>query len=782
MKTTLHGLLLLVLVCSANPASAQNTTTTPAPSTTSRNFDVTYEVIGLPTLVTSAIGLMAAGVYYRSMITQPRGDEAMTKIQDAIKSGAMSFLKYEYMALTVLVLAAFILITTAVSWRTGICFLVGVTCSAFCGYIGMLTAVNANSRTAEAAKTGLNAALRVAFAGGSVMGLCVVSVALAGLSVLLMIFRDEAFINTGCLVGFTMGASTLSIFARVGGGIFTKAADVGADLVGKMEKNIPEDDVRNPATIADNVGDNVGDVAGMGADLFGSFGGSIVASCLLAAKDPALGMPGVALPYFISASGIVAAIIGTLLVRTKEDATQRDLLFVLRRAQLVSVVFQIGFIALVIGVLDLSWKLFGCIVIGLTAGLVIAILSELMTSGAYYPTQSIAAAGTAGPAGVVIQGIAVGSMATVLPTLIVAGVILSTLELAGMYGIALASTGVLSTLAMTLATDAYGPIADNAGGIAEMAHLPPEVRERTDVLDALGNTTAAVGKGFAVVSAVLTGIAYISALVTRMNLTTPNLVTNKYGLAGLIVGGMIPYFFSALCMTAVGRSAQGVVVEVRRQFREIPGIMEGTAPADYDRCVQSIMKAALHAMVFPVLIVVMMPLICGIGLGPVFLIGMLLGTIVSGLQVGTMQNTAGGAWDNAKKMCENELKIKHSDVHKACVVGDTIGDPFKDTSGPAVNILIKLSCYMCFVLTPIYEKQQSFWWVSLIIIGVLCIFVPWWATLDPGLGNLTSSTITDYADAWRRDHPKAVEPKEEEGKELSTIVETAVPSQPYAAE
>jgi H(+)-translocating pyrophosphatase len=732
-----------------------------------REFEVTYNVVGLPTLVCSIIGVFVAIGFYLFMMSHPRGDANMIRIQEAIMQGAKSFLRYEYTALSIVVACLFVLLEVAINWRTGICYLVGVAASASCGFIGMITAVNGNARTAEAAKQGLNPALRVAFAGGAVMGLAVVSLSLMCLSVLIMIFQDDAFTGKKCLAGFGMGASTLSIFARVGGGIFTKAADVGADLVAKIENDIPEDDVRNPATIADNVGDNVGDVAGMGADLFGSFAGSIISASLLSAKQ-GLGNAGIALPFFIGGAGIISAIVGILLVRTKDGATQHDLLITLRRAQIIAGILQVGFVALIIGVLDMSWKLFGVVVIGLSAGIAIAILSEMMTSGAYYPTRSIASAATAGPAGVIIQGIAVGSFACIMPTLIVASVVLAALALANMYGIALASTGVLSILGMTLATDAYGPIADNAGGIAEMAHLPSYVRDNTDVLDALGNTTAAVGKGFAVVSAVLTGISLISSFVDRLNLTSaPNLVTDKYGLAGLLVGAMIPYAFSALCMTAVGKSAQGVVVEVRRQFREIPGLMEGTGVPDYASCVRSIMMAALHAMVFPVLIVLLSPIIFGIGLGPIFLVGMQIGIIISGLQVGTMQNTAGGAWDNAKKLCENELKIKKSDLHKACVVGDTVGDPFKDTSGPAVNILVKLSCYITYVLTPIFEKQQDFWWVSIIIIGFLLIFCPIWMHFDPGLGNLSSSTVEDYAREWNANKAAAAESQSAEDHEMA---------------
>eukprot|EP00762_Andalucia_godoyi_P003363 ANDGO_06590.mRNA.1 Putative K(+)-stimulated pyrophosphate-energized sodium pump len=712
------------------------------------SFTITWVTVGLPSLIISLIGGLIAAFLAYLVIQEDQGTPEMIRISKAIRQGAKAFLKYEYAALAVMVAALFVLVTAAVNWRTGICYLVGVTSSATCGYIGMMIAVQGNTRTAKAAEAGLNAALRVAFNSGSVMGLCVVSLALGCLSCLLMIFDDNAITNNiNALTGFGMGASTLSIFARVGGGIFTKAADVGADLVAKVEKNIPEDDVRNPATIADNVGDNVGDTAGMGADLFGSFAGSIIASSLLGYDQ--IGAAGVAVPFWISGAGIISAVLGMMLVRTKEGATQHDLLVVLRRAQLFAGLIQVGLIALVIGVLDVSWKLFGCIVIGLAAGIVIAIFSEFMTSGAYYPTQSIVGAATAGPAGVIIQGLAVGYMACVLPTLIVASVVLAALELAGMYGIALASTGVLSTLGITLATDAYGPVSDNAGGIAEMAHMAPHVRENTDILDALGNTTAAVGKGFAVVSAILTGISLVSSFVTKVGITTPNLVTNKFGLAGILIGAMLPMWFSAMTMTAVAKSAQGVVVEVRRQFAEIKGLWEGTADADYASCVRSIMMAALHAMLFPVLLVILAPLIIGIGLGPECLTGMLIGTIVSGLQVGCSQNTSGGAFDNAKKYVENELGMKRSELHKACVVGDTLGDPFKDTSGPAINILVKLSSYISVTLVPVFKNQADYWWVSLILIGLLIIFVPFWMSKAPKWGDLGVEAVHKMAAQYK---------------------------------
>eukprot|EP00762_Andalucia_godoyi_P008515 ANDGO_05810.mRNA.1 Putative K(+)-stimulated pyrophosphate-energized sodium pump len=751
------------------------------------SFSITWATIGLPSLIVAGFGACVASLLAYFVLQEDQGTPEMIRISKAIRQGAKAFLRYEYSALAMMVCALFILVTAAVNWRTGICYLVGVSSSATCGYIGMMIAVQGNVRTAKAAESSLNAALRVAFNSGSVMGLCVVSVALAALSVLLMIFEENAIANDiNALTGFGMGASTLSIFARVGGGIFTKAADVGADLVAKVEKNIPEDDVRNPATIADNVGDNVGDTAGMGADLFSSFAGSIIASSLLGYQQ--IGKEGVAVPFWISGAGIISAIMGMLLVRTKEGATQHDLLLVLRRAQMFAGIIQVGLIAVVVAVLDVSWKLFGCIVIGLFAGIMVAVFSEMMTSGSYYPTQSIVGAGLAGPAGVVIQGLAVGYMACVIPTLIVASVVLAALELAGMYGIALASTGVLSTLGITLATDAYGPVSDNAGGIAEMAHMAPHVRENTDVLDALGNTTAAVGKGFAVVSAILTGISLVSSFVDKVGITSPNLVTDKYGLAGILIGAMLPMWFSAMTMTAVAKSAQGVVVEVRRQFAEIPGLWEGTAEADYASCVRSIMIAALHAMLFPVLLVILAPLIIGIGLGPQCLLGMLIGIIVSGLQLGCSQNTSGGALDNAKKYVENELGMKGSDLHKACVVGDTLGDPFKDTSGPAINILVKLSAYISVTLVPVFKNQRDYWWVSLILIGILIVFVPVWMSYAPKWGDLGIDAVHKMAAERKADitsqsnESGPVDSRSTTEADAENVVFTEVPNDPITPE
>jgi len=701
---------------------------------------LTNPAIGLPPLVTAFCGMCVVFFLIGLIKRSPGGDlstkegREMERISRAIQAGARTFLRYEYTALFTMVAALFILISAAVHWQTGICYLAGAITSASCGYLGMWISTVSNVKTAEAARTGLNKALRVAFNSGSVMGLTVVSAGLGVISILLMAFGDEAITGIGALAGFGMGASTVAIFARVAGGIFTKAADVGADLVGKVEKNLPEDDARNPATIADNVGDNVGDVAGMGADLFSSFVGSIIASSLLGAGP--YGARGIALPYWISMTGIVASVFGMATVRCREGASQGELLSVLRRAQGVAGLMQVGFIATCTYVLDVPWELFGCIVIGLAAGLSIGTISEIFTSSAYPPVLGIAKSARIGPANVVIAGLAVGMYQTIAPTLIVCGTIIATYTLAGsVYGIALASTGLLSTLGITLATDAYGPVADNAGGIAEMAGLPEHVRQNTDVLDALGNTTAAVGKGFAVGSAVLTALSLLSTFVTKSGLGTVDATRDKFFLAGALLGAMLPYWFGALTMGAVNRAAQAVVIEVRRQFQEIKGLIDGTAEADYERCVAMITSGALHAMVFPVFLVVLSPIIIGVGLGPSMLAGMILGAIVSGFMLGGMMSAAGGAWDNAKKFIESpkgkEYGGKGRAPHKAAVVGDTIGDPFKDTSGPALNILIKLMSYISVVLAPVFKNQADYWWASLIVIGFLLFFVPWWNYMTP---------------------------------------------------
>ena len=563
-------------------------------------------------------------------------------------------------------------------------------------------------------------------------GLSVVSLGLAALSSLLMAFDGDAIGGKAALTGFGMGASTVSIFARVAGGIFTKAADVGADLVGKVEEDFPEDDVRNPATIADNVGDNVGDVAGMGADLFSSFVGSIVASAILGYDQH--GYAGIALPFWISMAGIVCAIIGMFTIRTHEGATQHELLNVLRRGMFLAAFLEMGCMAVIVHMLNMDWQLFFCLMIGLGAGILISFWSEYFTSGAYPPTQRIANSGVFGPANVIIEGLSVGSYSTIGPVLIIASTIIAVRALSGSaFGIALASTGMLSTLAITLATDAYGPVADNAGGIAEMAHMPEHVRDNTDTLDALGNTTAAVGKGFAVGSAVLTAVSLLTTYTYRVGISESlDPINSNYFIPGVLVGAMLPFAFSALTMGAVAAAAGSVVVEVRHQLNSIPGLREGKegVKADHAKCVSFVTGAALYTMVPPAFLCILSPLIFGIGLGPDMLAGLLLGAITTGFVLGGMMNAAGGAWDNAKKMNEKDGQ-KGSAKHKATVVGDTVGDPFKDTSGPAINIQIKLMSYISVVLVPVFKQQTDFWWVSLIIIGALIISAPFYLKMSP---------------------------------------------------
>jgi len=706
-------------------------------------FDVNYNRIGLPALVTSVLGLFY--VYYLVSVIRAHpevpadnGDperkkmgETMSKLAKAISDGAKAFLHQEYVPLACVAAVLFILICVCVQWRTGLCYLAGVSTSATCGYLGMMISVYSNVRTATAAEKGLNAGLKVSFSSGCVMGLTVVCLGLGALSCLLMAFQSDAVGGYAAMTGFGMGASTVSIFARVGGGIFTKAADVGADLVGKVEEDFPEDDVRNPATIADNVGDNVGDVAGMGADLFSSYCGSIIATSVLGLDK--VGINAVALPFWLSLSGIVCAIIGMLTVSTPEGADQGQLLNILRRAMSLAAALNVGCMAVIVHILDLDWRLFACLVIGISAGLAISTWSEYFTSSAYPPTRGIHIAGAFGPGNVIIEGVSVGSYSTIGPVCIIAGVIIAVRQLSGSsYGIALASTALLSTLGITLATDAYGPVADNAGGIAQMAHMPEHVRETTDVLDALGNTTAAVGKGFAVGSAVLTACSLLSTFSNRVGITSINAIGNNRFIPGVLIGAMIPYAFAAMTMGSVCSAAGAVVIEVRRQLREIPGLREGKpgADAEHTYCVTMVTKAALYSMVFPALLVVLSPIIIGVGLGVEMLAGLILGVIVSGFVLGCMMNTAGGAWDNAKKLSEASGE-KGTQQHKSCVVGDTVGDPFKDTSGPAINILMKLMSYISVVLSPIFKHQKDYWWASLIVIGILIVFVPYWISIEP---------------------------------------------------
>ncbi len=648
-------------------------------------------------LVVALAGVVFVVIQLGRVLGQDAGNQTMQDIAAAIQEGAAAFLRREYTFLAGFVVVVAAIVAVWLDWQTAVSFVLGAFASASAGYLGMFTAVRSNVRTAAAAQKSLNDGLRVAFNSGSIMGMSVVSFSLIGLTVLYFLFDG----NISYITGFGFGASSIALFARVGGGIYTKAADVGADLVGKVEQGIPEDDPRNPAVIADNVGDNVGDVAGMGADLFESYSGSIIAAAALGAT--VAGGVGITLPFIVAAVGIIASLIGTFLVSTKEGATQHDLLATLRRAIYGSSALVLVFTAIVIAITGAGWNLFAVVLVGLLAGNGIGYFTEYYTSYTEKPTQGIAKASETGSATLIIEGLAVGMVSTVAPVLIVAVAIILALGLggseAGLYAVALAGVGMLSTLGVTLATDAYGPVADNAGGIAEMSHLPPEVRERTDALDSLGNTTAATGKGFAIGSAVLTALALMAAYIQAAGLKPSDLsLLDPEMIPGLLIGAMLPYLFAALTMTAVGKAAFEIVMEVRRQFKEIPGLMEGTGKPDYKTCVDISTKSALREMVVPGALAVVVPLLVGFVLGKEAVAGMLIGAIASGFVLAVMMANAGGAWDNAKKWIETGvLGGKGSDAHKAAVVGDTVGDPFKDTSGPALNILIKLMSIVSLV-------------------------------------------------------------------------------------
>jgi K(+)-stimulated pyrophosphate-energized sodium pump len=598
------------------------------------------------------------------------------------------------------------LVPLHVGFATAACFVAGAVLSGACGYMGMSIAVRGNVRTAQAATHGLDPALRIAFNTGTVMGMLVVSFGIIGLAVLFKMLQytfgseQEALTH---LAGFGFGASSIALFARVGGGIYTKAADVGADLVGKVEAGIPEDDPRNPAVIADNVGDNVGDVAGMGADLFESYVGSILAAATLGLEEH--GPAGVALPFYIAGGGIIASIVGTYFVRTNEGASQEDLLKAMRMGTISASMIIIVMVGAVVPMLNFAapMKLYFVVLVGLLAGLGIGAATEYCTSHAFYPTQSIAKSAETGAGTVIIQGLAVGMFSVAPPIAIITVAIVVSISLCGVYGVAIAAVGMLSTLGVTLATDAYGPVADNAGGIAEMAEMAPEVRDRTDALDGLGNTTAATGKGFAIGSAVLTALALLSAF--QKGVSTPSMdlkvdiIANPKVMPGLLIGGCLPFVFSGFTMLAVGRSAGAIIEEVRRQFRL--GLLEGTVKPDYTRCVDIATTASLKEMVAPGIMAVLAPAIVGIFMGPEALAGLLTGSIISGATMAIMMANAGGAWDNCKKYIEmGKHGGKGSECHKAAVVGDTVGDPFKDTSGPSLNILIKLMSIIALVMAP----------------------------------------------------------------------------------
>ena len=673
-------------------------------------------------LVGGGLALAFAAVTAMRVLKADPGNETMTSIGDAIRQGAGAFLRREYTSLLpfAVVVAVVLAILDYTVFKhnlgvpaTAISYVVGTICSASAGFIGMNIAVRANVRTAAAAMTGLNPALRVAFSSGTVMGVTVVGIGLLGVTILYLIFQDISVV-----AGFGFGASSIALFARVGGGIFTKAADVGSDLVGKVEAGIPEDDPRNPGVIADNVGDNVGDVAGMGADLFESYVGSIISTVALAAASAtAFQVFGDAavFPMLLAGVGILAAILGTFLVRSGEQADFERLLWSLRYGIFAAGALLIVFAAVLTITLTQNWWWFGCVVAGLLAGTIIGLATEYYTSYSYSPTKKVSQSSQTGAATVIISGIATGMMSTLIPVVCVSVAILLAYWFAGFYGVALAGVGLLSTLGITLATDAYGPVADNAGGIAEQANLEPQVRERTDALDALGNTTAATGKGFAIGSAALTALALLAAYSVNADLITLDAdgrlaaggeginVLRPQILVGLVIGAMLPFIFSALTMQAVGRAAQGIVDEVRRQFREIPGLMEGTAKPDSARCVDISTRSALREMVVPGIMAVLAPIATGFILGEAALAGMLIGSVASGFMLAIMMASAGGSWDNAKKYVElGNFGGKGSDAHKAAVEGDVVGDPFKDTSGPSLNILLKLMAIVSLVFAPAF--------------------------------------------------------------------------------
>ena len=641
------------------------------------------------------LALLFAFYLVQKVSRQDAGTDRMKEISDFIHEGARAFLMAEYKILVFFVAILFVLIGAGISWLTAYSFLVGAVFSTAAGFIGMNVATRANVRTAAAAKDhGMNAALSVAFSGGAVMGMSVVGFGLVGAGLIYIVTG-----NPDVLSGFSLGASSIALFARVGGGIYTKAADVGADLVGKVEAGIPEDDPRNPAVIADNVGDNVGDVAGMGADLFESYVGSIVSAITLGVVYHAAS--GAVYPLVIAALGIAASILGCFFVKGDENSNPHK---ALKAGSYTSAVIVI------IGSLALSWFFFGSmreafsIIFGLVVGLIIGVVTEIYTSGDYRFVKKIAQQSETGPATTVISGIAVGMQSTAVPIVLICIGIIGAYLSCGLYGIALAAVGMLSTTGITVAVDAYGPIADNAGGIAEMSRLPSRVRKITDRLDAVGNTTAAMGKGFAIGSAALTALALFVSYAQAVNLFESgiNLLDYKV-IVGLFLGGMLPFLFSALTMDSVSKAAYKMIEEVRRQFRTIPGILEGTGKPDYTTCVAISTQAALHEMLVPGIMAVVCPLFVGIVLGPTALGGLLAGALVTGVMLAIFMSNSGGAWDNAKKYVEEgHHGGKGSDTHHATVVGDTVGDPFKDTSGPSINILIKLMTVVALVFAPLF--------------------------------------------------------------------------------
>lgn len=683
------------------------------------------------------IGIVVMLVKLRWVIKQPAGDASMQLLAGHIAKGAMAFLRAEWKILSYFVIIAGLLLAWSgtlietSSWVIAVSFVIGAFTSALAGYIGMNIATKANVRTTEAAKIGLPQAFRVSFTAGSVMGIGVSGLAVLGLGSLFIVFYNMYVVSTGgsvngagmekaleVLAGFSLGAESIALFARVGGGIYTKAADVGADLVGKVEAGIPEDDVRNPATIADNVGDNVGDVAGMGADLFGSYVATILATMVLGREiistDNYGGIAPILLPMLIAGIGLIFSIVSAMFVKIKKETD--DVQMALNLGNWLSILLTaiISWVAVhnllpdsmsIRGVSFSNSDVFYAIIVGLVVGTLMSLITEYYTAMGRRPVMSIISRSGTGHATNIIGGISVGMESTLLPALVLAMGIYGSYYFAGLYGVAIAAAGMMATTAMQLSIDAFGPIADNAGGIAEMSHLPKDVRHRTDNLDAVGNTTAATGKGFAIASAALTSLALFAAFVGIAGINSIDIYKANV-LAGLFVGGMIPYIFSSLAIAAVGRAAMDMVEEVRRQFREIPGIMENNATPEYEKCIAISTNASIREMILPGAIALLAPVLIGFTLGPEVLGGVLAGVTVSGVLLGMFQSNAGGAWDNAKKSFEKganirgEMFYKNSDPHKASVTGDTVGDPFKDTSGPSMNILIKLMSIVSLIIAP----------------------------------------------------------------------------------